>query len=389
MKVFILIVGLTLFLIQNSSAQAGYTAVPFIEPVLDVRMQSLGNSFVSFFGYRGASEVNPAGIGNQRELSANFSKREWKLPFNDDPYTLYQFGLNSGVGRWGIAYQSRYIDYSQDSFNSGEEIEYYHNLSTSYTNQKGLRVGLGLNYIYSDLGRSLFTTDETNNKANAFSVDFGFQYQKQIQSEKEWKFTPSFGLSISDFGSLVKYSGQEEADPLPMRFRSGVGLTTDFDRDWNGFQLLRSNLAFGVSKFLIAIERDENGNFQRFGPFETIVKAWKPFEAIDPNTGNSTEYSLGEQLILHSGLELTFLETFSFRLGYQNGQELNSFYSIRSIGFGIDLYYIALDYVSSVQYDEDYDEIDTPLNGAFLQVTGRIPFNGKSPKSLLGLLFNN
>ncbi|MEO9885292.1 MAG: hypothetical protein ABJR05_06780 [Balneola sp.] len=214
-----------------------------------------------------------------------------------------------------------------------------------------------------------------------------FNIKKKFNQKKEWKFTPSFGLSLTDFGSLVKYSGQEEGDPLPMRFRTGMGLTTDFAHDWNGFQLFRGDVAFAISKFLIAIERDENGDFQRFGPFETLVKAWGSFEAVDPNTGRSKEYSLGEQLIFHSGLELNFLESFSFRLGYQNGQELNSFYSIRSVGFGIDLYYIALDYVNSVQYDEDYENIDTPINGEFLQVTGRIPLDGKSPKSLLRLLF--
>ena len=47
---------------QKSIAQVAYTAVPFLETVLDVRMQALGNSFVSFYGNEGAYEINPASI---------------------------------------------------------------------------------------------------------------------------------------------------------------------------------------------------------------------------------------------------------------------------------------------------------------------------------------
>jgi len=374
---------------QKSIAQVAYTAVPFLETVLDVRMQALGNSFVSFYGNEGAYEINPASIINTDDLSFNFTKREWNLFSGNTPHKYYQYGIQSGIEKWGISYRGRYVDYAENSFGSSEEMEYYHNLSASYNNEKNLRIGLGLNYIYSYSGELFKETGESlgDFDANALSVDIGFAYERAIEPKNDWTFTPSIGSSLSDFGTLVKYSGQEEGDPLPMRFRTGMGLTTDFAHDWNGFQLFRGDVAFAISKFLIAIERDENGDFQKFGPFETLVKAWGSFEAVDPNTGRSKEYSLGEQLIFHSGLELNFLESFSFRLGYQNGQELNSFYSIRSVGFGIDLYYIALDYVNSVQYDEDYENIDTPINGEFLQVTGRIPLDGKSPKSLLRLLF--
>lgn len=368
-------------------AQAGYTAVPFIEIDLDVRMQSLGNSFISFYGKEGALEINPASIGNHKDLRFSFTKREWQF-YSQDPFKIYQFGLQTGLGKWGLAYQSRYFDYSDDSFRSGNESEFYHNFSASFNNQKGLSVGFGLNYIKSDLGETTSVSGNQELVANPFSADLGLQYRKQIKSEGAWQFTPSIGSSITDFGELVKYSGQEQGDPLPMRFRTGLGLTANYDKYWNDFKLFKGNVAFGISKFLVAIEEQENGDYKRFGPFQTLIKSWGSFKVVDPNTGNSKSYNLGEQFIFHSGLELTFLESISIRFGYQNGQKLNSYYSIKSVGFGIDLYYLSIDYVNSQQFDDDYEGHDNPINGGKIQLTGRIPLDGKSPKSLLKLFFD-
>jgi len=369
-------------------AQAGYTAVPTVDLVLDVRMQSLGNSFVSFYGKEGAVEINPASIGSSQDLRINFTKREWQFFSENDPFKVYQFGVEYGIEKWGISYQGRQLVFPDSPFRSGDEIEYYHNLSVSFNNQKGLSVGLGFNYIRSDLGETISVTGLEDMEANAFSADFGFQYQKQIQSETEWRFTPSIGSSITDFGTRVKYSGQEQGDPLPMRFRTGVGLSADFDKSWNDFQIFNGNLAFGVSKLLVTVEFDENSNRKTFGPFESLLRSWGTFETVDPNTGRSTKYSFGEQLIFHSGLELNFLESFSFRLGYQDGQELNNYDTIRTIGIGVDLYYISIDYINSKQLADDYKGRNTPMNGDFLQLTGRIPLDGKSPKSLLRLFFD-
>ncbi len=350
-------------------------------------MQSLGNSFISFNGREGAYEINPASIGNEKDLRFDFTKREWQF-FSQDPYKIYQYGLQTGLGKWGLAYQARYLDFSDDSFNSGDETEYYHNLSASYRNQKGFSFGLGFNYIKSDLGTTIRVDGENELEADAFSADVGFIYSKLYETKTEWKFIPSLGSSITNFGTLVKYSKESESDPLPMRFRSGLGLTADYDNYWNDFRLFRGSIAFSVSKFLIAKEERENNDYKRFGPFETLVKAWGSFEVVDPNTGNSKSYTLGEQFIFHSGLELTFVESISIRFGYQNGQELNNYYSIKSFGVGIDLYYLSIDYVNSQQFDDDYEGDDNPINGGKIQLTGRIPLDGKSPKSLLRLLFD-
>lgn len=388
-NLFILLMIGFLFAIwsEKVTAQAGYTAVPIVELPLDVRMQSLGNSFVSFYGKESAVEINPASIGSSQDLRINFTKREWQFFSDNDPFKVYQFGIQYGIGKWGISYQGRHLVFPDSPFRSGDEIEYYHNLSASFNNQKGLSLGLGFNYIRSNLGEVITVTGPEDIEANAFSADFGFQYQKQIQSETEWRFTPSIGSSITDFGTRVKYSGQEQGDPLPMKFRTGVGLSADFDKSWNDFQIFNGNLAFGVSKLLVTVEFDETNNRETFGPFETLLNAWGTYETVDPNTGASEKYSLGEQLIFHTGLELNFLESFSFRIGYQNGQELNDYDSIRSIGLGVDLYYLAIDYLNSKQLDDDYEGRSNPMNGDFLQLTGRIPLDGKSPKSLLRLLF--
>lgn len=388
---FYKLLAIGFFVLSNSknlcAQYAAYTSPIVGDIVLDIRSQSLGNSFVSFLGKEGAQEVNPASIGNNQDLRFTFTKREWKLDtFYTDPFKFYQYGVQTGFKNWGFAYQTRYFDFSEDSFNP-ESKEYYHNVSASYNNQRGFSFGLGLNYIKSDLGSTTSVSGVQEAEANALSVDVGMQYQKTINKKNLWQFTPSVGLSISDFGTMVKYNEQSDSDPLPMRLRTGVGMSVDLNKRVKEFQIFKTNLALATSKILFALESDENGNVRRFGPFQTLIKTWGSIDFPDLNTGQVTSYTLGEQFIFHSGLEVVFLESFSFRLGYQNGQELNDYYSIKSYGFGIDLYYIAVDYVHSEQFAEAYNRFDTPINGEYLQVTGRIPLDGKSPKSLLRLLF--
>ncbi len=57
-----------------------------------------------------------------------------------------------------------------------------------------------------------------------------------------------------------------------------------------------------------------------------------------------------------------------------------------TVGVGIDLYYLALDYayISDNYADDNYGNY---FNGSHWQLTGRIPLDGKTPDTILHHLF--
>lgn len=385
--IYLLITGIN----SEVIAQPAVTGVPFIENTLDVRLQSLGNSFISFKGLSGMHQVNPAGVGKKDDLNLYFTSRE---SFSDTRF--YDFGASFKKEKLGWSVSSRIVPYPREitTNDSGEQsashkpLEFYQNASVSYELSKKWNVGFGLNYIHSDLASGAVVSGEKIETGRALSADIGTIYNTSFSVADSWLIQTGFGISITDFGNLVKYTDNGEGDPLPMKFRTGLGLEAMYSGEWNGFKLIGLSSAVSLSKLLVALEYEENGSVKRFGPFQTIIKAWDVYKEQNPNNGEFTEYSLTEQFIYHAGVELTFIESFSFRMGFQNGQELNDFESLSSWGIGIDLYYLALDYVNSSHTSEDYKDWNTLTGGEYLQLKGRIPLDGKSPKSLLRLLFD-
>jgi len=372
-------------------AQPAVTGVPFIKNTLDVRLQSLGNSFVSFKGLSGMHQINPAGVGRKDDLGLYFTSRE-----SVSDIRFYDFGASFKKEKLGWSISSRIVPYPRqnNTTEGGEQsgshkpLEFYQNASVSFELSKKWSVGFGLNYIHSDLASGAEVSGEEIKAGRALSADIGTIYNTSFSVADSWLIQTGFGISITDFGNLVKYTDNAEGDPLPMKFRTGLGLEAVYSGDWNGFKVIGLSSAVSLSKLLVALEFEENGSVRKFGPFQTIIKGWGVYKEQNPNNGEFTEYSLTEQFIYHAGMELTFLESFSFRMGYQNGQELNDFESLSSWGIGIDLYYLAIDYVNSSHTSEDYKGQETLTGSEYLQLKGRIPLDGKSPKSLLRLLID-
>lgn len=91
------------------------------------------------------------------------------------------------------------------------EVGYARNL------MKGLSVGATVRYIRSDFG-ALQAVDP----ANAVAFDLGIYYQKQLDGLSQASLL-SFGLTMSDLGTRIKYATSEYA--LPTRLAAGAALT--------------------------------------------------------------------------------------------------------------------------------------------------------------------
>jgi hypothetical protein len=261
-------------------------------------------------------------------------------------------------------------------------------LSTAYIFDNGLRAGIGLSYLKSDIGDNQIYADREYIPATSFFVDLGVQYQKVYQKGEDWKLTPSFGTALTNFGQSVSYYDDEDTDPLPARLKIGTGLAVEYGEEIFGMKSVRVLGSFAVSKLMV---RQEKKAIENNGQSDTVYVAMNAFEALYRSWGTYTWYdgisyqeaSLGEQLMFHSGIEVVFLETLALRFGYQKASEVNFPYTVQTGGFGIDLGYLAFDYTRFY-----YPKGRLSEKGNTWNITARIPLGGNKPKSILNQFFN-
>lgn len=386
----LLIVLIAFLFSLEASGQYTSISVPVLDEPMNSRNFALGNSLVSFTHNSLGSYINPASVSHEG------------LP------TLgYFFYENDGIsGHFNTRTKNVYAGFSAKKFDIALSYldfrsilddnllildepfrENVLKLSTAYKFDSGLRVGIGLNYLESDIGDNQIYADREYSPATSFFVDLGVQYQKVYQKGEDWELTPSFGASLTNFGQPVSYYNDEDTDPLPSKLKIGSGLTAEYGVEIYGMKLLRVLGSLAVSKYMV---RQEMKVIENNGQSDTVYVAMNAFEALYRSWGTYTWYdgasyqeaSLGQQLIFHSGIEVVFLETLALRFGYQKASEVNLPYTVQTGGFGINLGYLAFDYTRFY-----YPEGRLSEKGYTWDITARIPLGGNRPKSILNQFF--
>jgi hypothetical protein len=182
--------------------------------------------------------------------------------------------LSAGVG---------YAIMLNDKFGVGGRVKYS-------------RQSLGSNYFVSTAG----DVSSKDNKAHAFSYDFGTMYSTGFRSI-------TLGMSVTNFSSEVTY--ELEGFQLPLMF--SIGLSADF------FELVGSQQK--NQQLLVAVD-------------------W------------THPRSHPEQL--HLGLEYQYMKILSLRAGYVSGADETKFSygaGLASFGFAFDYSYIPFDILGKVQ----------------------------------------
>lgn len=387
MKVILMV----LLMLSSSTAlfaQYRITAVNFILEPESIRSASLGNSLVAFEGYSGAHHLNPASLNHQNIPTLGFIRNEQQVA---SQWTITWMSLYAGqtFGAMDIAVSYRSINSDPPNFNStqnSEINEFLGNVTTSYSFGSGFRAGFGLNYIHSKHPENESINGQPIEPGKSWSADIGVQYQKERPLGENWSMTPMFGTSLTDFGGAVSYSDDNPGDPLPMKLRLGSGLKVESNKRIRGMSALGVNASLGFSKLMARKElkvTNNNGfadsSYVPMKPFKALFSSWDTYTWFDGMGENRA--TLREQIWTHVGLEFNFLETLSFRFGYQDGGKPNVTYDLTSFGIGLNLGYLQFDYIQTAYTDRLYKE------DSKWQLTGRIPLDGHRPNSILHELF--
>lgn len=383
------IVLFTLGASLSVKAQSYFTAVPFITANQSVQSVSLGNSNVAGKGDTWAYHLNPAGIF-YGDSAARLSFHTF-TPYDD----FNDQRINSIIG--GHQFNQLAISYSLVDYDLGihyiteqtspEIIDKYRpyeiaiNFSAAYHFDNGFTVGGGINYIHSDLGGDQKINGREIYPGKALSLDIGTRYENAVYTSDYFSILTGLGFSLTDFGNKVKYTDNSPGDPLPMILRGGLEVSLKSENQYKGLDLFEVSYSSALSKYMAGVEIKPDSSVEAYGPVKSLFKTWNSFEWF-----NGREYlnvSLLDQIWKHHGIEFSLLETFFLRFGYEI-PEKPRVDDYKSIGFGIDLYYLRFDYAKKNYESRGYTFIKEQY---FWQLSARIPLHGKRPDTILHHLF--
>ena len=387
------IVSVLLMLAGSTSlfAQLNITAFPMASRTFDVKSLSLGNAVVSLSGQYGDRQINPAGIGVEGvfQFSADYNRFTQPYRLTYDRYSFkgdYTFG-NSAVSLSAQLFDSggqiTLLDNNesfQEKFNNEElflKAGYAHSFNDN------LSLGAALNYLYSGEAAGTTISAILVEPVHSWSVDLGMNYQfsRKITTGT---IEPSFGMALTNFGKGGDYFGWDVSYPLPTKLQAGFGLAFTSSQKKYNRNVLEVRMMQNASKIMARLERRTSGgdtSFVAMNPFKALVKSWDGLEYF---TGQGYKtISAKDQIWWHSGVEVKFLETFSLRWGLEQAGKFEEDLSYQSLGMGIDLFYVNLDYA----FVFDNPNNNNFIEGDWWQLTGRIPLDGYRPKTILSEIF--
>ncbi|MEQ8523289.1 PorV/PorQ family protein [Gracilimonas sp.] len=393
LSVFLMLAGSTSII-----AQLNITAFPLPTQNFDVKSLSLGTATVSLSDGYGSIFVNPAGIGEDEVLKLSPDFNAFQHPYALD-YKSYQLSGTYDVNKSTIGI-------SIQGFRVGGQLVttyYYENMNYKFRNtelitkfayarqfENNLKIGAALNYLYSGEAIGTMVSAQKVEPVYAWSMDLGLQHEFSMKYDFG-TIKPSSGLALTNFGKGVNYFkgvdyyNSERSSSLPTRLQAGVGFTFISLQKKNGYNFVELRVMQNASKLLVRRESrvNESGTYYvAMNPFKALASSWGSYNYYDGINNKVIEPE--QQIWMHSGAEVKFMETVAIRWGLRKAGGFEADMSYQSLGFGLDLFYVVLDY--AIVFDNP--EYGNFLEGTQWQISGRIPLDGYRPDNILHRLLN-
>jgi long-subunit fatty acid transport protein len=203
---------------------------------------------------------------------------------------------------------------------------------------KNLSGGIGLRYIHSNLtGGVAPQGSEPTHPGNAFAADISAFWTKKLNTEnKPGNF--SLGLDISNLGTKISYSNDTYQEFLPANLRIGAAYSVELD-DYNSI-----TLTLDVNKLLVPTPPvlDSTGTVIIAGMDPNVSQITGMFQSFHDAPGGFTEEI--HELMYSAGMEYWYNKQFAVRLGYFDEHKTKGNRKYFSMGIGVKLNVLALDF---------------------------------------------
>ena len=211
----------------------------------------------------------------------------------------------------------------------------------------------GVRWIYSDMR---YDYSEDSSPASAFAADLSAYYQNYINiGSRECQL--GIGLNISNIGSKITFSGDEESQFIPTNMRLGASLMIPVD-EYNRF-----SISADANKLLVpTIPKQQEGEttedyrsrvISEYSDMSSITGIFKSFS--DAPNGFKEEL---EEIQWSVGAEYTYHDQFSIRAGYHHEAENkgNRKYFTVGAGFRMNVFSLDAGYVVSTAKNNPLDQ---------------------------------
>jgi hypothetical protein len=351
---------------------------------------ALGGGTVALRGRSGALDVNPAAIGQDGLVMAGLdTSGEYPLASNvgGELYLSSPFVM-AKRGRWAAGLQFKRLSYGTferrspdgESLGETELLQWSLKAFGAYDISDHWTVGAGLGYAADQILEPL-----DGDAARSILLDLGVLGTWTYATDGGTTLSPSVGASLMNFGwnSDVDVGSDRSAalDPpafqTPSMLRAGGALNVASGSTWNGRPVVRVVGHAALSKMLVGSEITQTSTRSEertYGPFEALTRSWGESAPTVVNASDDVgdqPVSPWGQIVKHVGAEITLYGIASLRAGRRQVDERFSRQRYTTIGGGVDLVYLRIDYAqtlgSPIGFYGDF---------SFLRVTAQIPLDG-------------
>ncbi|PKQ68219.1 hypothetical protein BZG01_05635 [Labilibaculum manganireducens] len=338
---------------QTSTSGANYisTAVPFLTITPDSRAGAMGDVGVATSPDANSMHWNPAKfamIDGNYGVAASYTP--WLRDLVDDMSLAYLTGYYRLDKNQVLASSLRYFTLGEIIFLESENAtpvsrnpnEWAFDVAYSRRLTDNLSGAIAFRYIRSDLTQSQYVAGVETQAGNAYSADISVYYQKEFKRNRK-EILWSWGLNISNIGSKISYTTDDEKEFIPTNLRLGSALKFELD-NYNSL-----TVAADFNKLLVPTPA--NGSLQDGEDNGTVIVGGQASNKSvmsgifgsfsDAPGGMSEEF---KEITWSLGLEYWYQKQFALRTGYYYEHEEKGNRKYFTAGLGVKLNMFDLDF---------------------------------------------
>ncbi len=339
-------------LAQSSTSGANYisTAVPFLTITPDSRAGAMGDVGVATSPDANSMHWNPAKfamIDGNYGVSASYTP--WLRELVEDMSIAYLTGYYRLDKNQVIASSLRYFTLGEIIFLESQDAtpisrnpnEWAFDIAYSRRLTDNLSGAIAFRYIRSDLTQAQYVAGVETQAGNAFAADISVYYQKEFKNNRK-EMLWSWGLNISNIGSKISYTTDDEKEFIPTNLRLGSALKFELDR-YNSL-----TVAADFNKLLVptpttgSIDDKPEGTVIVGGQASNKSVMSGIFTSFSDAPGGMSEEF--KEMTWSLGFEYWYQNQFALRTGYYYEHEEKGNRKYFTAGLGVKLNMFDLDF---------------------------------------------
>ncbi|UII28581.1 type IX secretion system outer membrane channel protein PorV [Fulvivirga maritima] len=328
------------------------TAVPFLTITPDARAGGMGDVGSATSADANSVYWNPAKLVYiENDIGFSVSYTPWLGKIINDMSISYLSGYYKLSNEQAVALSMKYFDLGEIYFTNetgGDEGNFNPRefaIDAAYSRKltQNLSIGVAGRFIHSNLTGSYTSGSASAQPGSSVAADLSMYYNKDLLLSGS-NSNLALAAVISNIGSKLTYSDEDNRDFIPTNLRLGTAFTTNF----NPYNSLTFALDF--NKLLVPSPQADSSASDKtllsgiFGSFS------------DAEDGFSEEM---QEVTVSAGVEYWYNKTFAARVGYFYESENKGNRKYLTLGLGFRYQVFGIDFAYLVPSEQEHPLAET------------------------------